>query len=419
MSRANPIKDTIEPVPGMPTHVVIYRIPASSVWWTRCYTHDKRYLVRSTKTDSKREAQRFARQLFTDSLTKAVSTGNLNPKTIRAVAMSLLAQEKASAKESLYTKDRNMIENTILPHFGNRFLGDITHQDLNDFLATLRVKELSPATKKHYMGLLGKVFNHGIQLKVIAHKPLFPKLGEKLQTAEKRDYLTVGEYQMLSKTILEMERQVIGYRGTPITAEYKLLANFMINSFIRPSDLRVLKHKHVERRHDKSKNQHWLVLNHPATKTTADPVHTMPNCDSFYDELIAFRKKQFRDGKASSEFLDPNDHLFMPEFENRTTAMGKLGKIFAMIFKQSKLEEKTGKNLTLYSLRHSAIMYRLEKGDVDSLTLAKNARTSQVVIEKFYAAHMTTEQARVRLHSFTDERETQSGKPTAQKKKTN
>ena len=91
----------------------------------------------------------------------------------------------------------------------------------------------------------------------------------------------------------------------------------------------------------------------------------------------------------------------MPEFENRTTAMGKLGKIFAEIFKQSKLEETTGKNLTLYSLRHTAIMYRLEKGDVDSLTLAKNARTSQAVIEKFYAAHLTTEQARVRLHSFS------------------
>jgi len=248
MSRANPIKGTIEPVPGMPTHVVIYRIPASSVWWTRCYTADKRYLVRSTKTDSKREAQRFARQLFTDSLTKSVNIGSLNPKTIRAVAMSLLAQEKATSKVSLYAKDRNMLENTILPHFGNRLLGDITHQDLNDFLSTLRAKELSPATKKHFMSLLGKVFTLGIQLKALDHKPLFPKLGEKLQTAEKRDYLTVGEYQMLSKTILEMEKQGVVYRGTPITTEFKLVANFMINSFIRPSDLRVLKHKSLHPR---------------------------------------------------------------------------------------------------------------------------------------------------------------------------
>jgi integrase len=282
-------------------------------------------------------------------------------------------------------------------------LGDITHQDLNDFLATLRAKNLSPATKKHYMGLLGKVFNHGIQLKALDHRPLFPKLGEKLVTAQKRDYLTVAEYQTLSKTILEMEKAGMVYRGTPITAEYKLLANFMVNSFIRPPDLRVLKHKHVERRHDKKTDQHWLVLNHPATKTTADPVHTMPNCVHYYDELIAFRKQQCKRGKASSEYLDPNDYLFMPAFENRTTAMGTLGKVFALIVKQSKLEETTGKNLTLYSLRHTAIMYRLEKGDVDSLTLAKNSRTSQAVIEKFYAAHLTTEQARVRLHSFASE----------------
>jgi integrase len=126
----------------------------------------------------------------------------------------------------------------------------------------------------------------------------------------------------------------------------------------------------------------------------------MPNCVHYYDELIAFRKKQVKDGKASSEYLDPNDYLFMPDFENRTTAMGKLGKIFAEIIKRTKLGETTGKNLTLYSLRHTAIMYRLEKGDVDTLTLAKNARTSQAVIEKFYGAHLTTEQARVRLHSF-------------------
>ena len=85
MSRANPIKGTIEPVPGVPKHVVIYRIPASSFWWTRCYTADQRYLVRSTKTDRKREAQQFARQLFIDSLTKAVNTGRLDPKTLRAV----------------------------------------------------------------------------------------------------------------------------------------------------------------------------------------------------------------------------------------------------------------------------------------------------------------------------------------------
>jgi hypothetical protein len=80
--------------------------------------------------------------------------------------------------------------------------------------------------------------------------------------------------------------------------------------------------------------------------------------------------------------------------------MEKLGKIFALIIKTSGLEEKRDKNLTLYSLRHTAIMYRLINSDIDSLALAKNARTSQAVIERFYGAHLTTDQVRKKLHSF-------------------
>ena len=43
----------------------------------------------------------------------------------------------------------------------------------------------------------------------------------------------------------------------------------------------------------------------------------------------------------------------------------------------------------LYSLRHTAIMYRLLfGGDINLLTLARNARTSVAMIERFYAAQL-------------------------------
>jgi len=41
---------------------------------------------------------------------------------------------------------------------------------------------------------------------------------------------------------------------------------------------------------------------------------------------------------------------------------------------------------------------------VDTLVLAKNARTSQAVIEQFYGSHLTTAQARKQLHSFIDKK---------------
>jgi len=80
--------------------------------------------------------------------------------------------------------------------------------------------------------------------------------------------------------------------------------------------------------------------------------------------------------------------------------MTVVAKLFKRIVKESLIEEQTDKKLTLYSLRHSAIMFRLTLGNVDTLALARNARTSQSMIDKFYASHLTTQQTRKQLHSF-------------------
>jgi hypothetical protein len=55
-------------------------------------------------------------------------------------------------------------------------------------------------------------------------------------------------------------------------------------------------------------------------------------------------------------------------------------------------------------------MFRLIYSQVDTLVLAKNARTSQAVIEQFYGAHLTTAQARKQLHSFIDKKPTRDAK---------
>ena len=51
-----------------------------------------------------------------------------------------------------------------------------------------------------------------------------------------------------------------------------------------------------------------------------------------------------------------------------------------------------GKARSLYSLRHTAIMFRLLNAEnLDSLTLARNARTSVEMIDRFYARPLTAE----------------------------
>jgi len=417
VTRANPIKSTQSPVPRLPSHVIVYKVPASKFWWIRFYSKAKRYVIRSSKSTDKRVAFALARDLFIQDLADPKGERPLNPKTFKSVAESLLARDEATQKESLYRKERTQLENFIYKFLGNKLLGEITHHDLNDVMITLRDKKRAPQTKKHYLNVIRKVFKHGVELGVIDTIPLFPKIGEKLITQQKRDYFTKGEYTQLSKTIIRLAKQGEEFRGNRITLEFKHLNNFMINSFIRPSDLRVLKHKHVVRRKEHNEDTgvttEWLTLRHPATKTTALEVQTMPSAVEYYNELRKLRKDELAAGRSSSAYLGPDDYVFMPQFQNRETAMVTLGRIFGYLVEQSGLDKKTGKRFTLYSLRHTAIMYRLMNSEVDSIGLAKNARTSQAVIEKFYGTHLTTEQARRKLHSWIEGKEA----PPSQKAK--
>ncbi len=61
---------------------------------------------------------------------------------------------------------------------------------------------------------------------------------------------------------------------------------------------------------------------------------------------------------------------------------------------------KRGQVRTLYSLRHTSIMFRLLYGrGIDLLTMARNARTSVEMIEKFYASELSAEMNVDLLHS--------------------
>lgn len=425
----------------MPRHVCIYSVACSPYFWTRCFVNG-RYHIKSTETTNKKLAYEFAKNHFMNVLRSDDPRHILKPKSFAAIAMSLLEQEKAASKRSLYINDKGKINSTLIPFFRDRLIDQITHRDLSDFLTHLnglKIREkkapyretdkpLSPATKKHHLGLVHKIFRHAVEIGSLQAIPHFPKLKEKLRTTQKRDYLTWGEYNQLQKCVNRMIDEGVTYKGTPITLEHKLLINFMINSFIRPTDLKVLQRKHVVHRADSKTGTEWLTLTHPATKTTGQEVQTMPEAVTYYRELTKYRKADYKtrtsayktlvseqktiekDGGKTKplpsrpvDYLSPDDYVFMPQYDNRSTALEKLGKIFALIIDTSGLEKKRAKNLTLYSLRHTAIMYRLINSDIDTLALAKNARTSQAVIERFYGSHLTTEQVRKKLHSFKKE----------------
>ena len=86
-------------------------------------------------------------------------------------------------------------------------------------------------------------------------------------------------------------------------------------------------------------------------------------------------------------------HENLPHSLTRDSAMKALANQFDIVLALTNLKiSNVGEPRTLYSLRHSSIMFRLMFGRaVDTLTLARNARTSPEMIDRFYAAPLQGE----------------------------
>lgn len=171
------------------------------------------------------------------------------------------------------------------------------------------------------------------------------------------------------------------------TAQYKMppdmawAIGFMVNSFIRPSDLKTLKHRHVE----VVRNQNiYLRLTLPETKKHGKPIVTLQPAVRIYEQIVKHHA-----GKISKD-----DYLFLPELKDRDFALAVLGNYFNWVLKAAGLKLGAhGQTRSMYSLRHSAITFRLLYGQgIDLLTLARNARTSIEVINNHYASSVSGEQ---------------------------
>ena len=105
----------------------------------------------------------------------------------------------------------------------------------------------------------------------------------------------------------------------------------------------------------------------------------MENCVGIYKDLVEFQKQNGRThGKE--------DYVFFPNLTNRDFSLQTMRRQFDHILDKCDLKQTpNGEPRTLYSLRHTSIMFRLTMGEsIDLLTLSRNCRTSVSMIERFY-----------------------------------
>jgi len=405
----NPLTSTIKRIKGYPDKLIYFRVASSPYFWARTYMYGK-YFTKSLKTIDPAEAKQRCIEFFNDKLaTGGIGKGTVNSRKFASVAHQMLEIDKKQTTSRQSYDDFNRFKKQLLPFFGETDIGNINNAKLREFLVKLQNAKLSPATVKHYFLVLKKIFKYAAENEIIKSIPPFPKIAG-ANSVTKRDWLELEEYKTLCDAAEKLAKDKVVVRGVPVTEELKLLFQFMVNTFIRPSDLRNLKFEHIQiKTNPKAKTadeKRYLLLKHPKSKVHDNEVVSMPRAVFVYENLLALMKKRKRvENGASTQrvkgtYGKPGDYLFFPEYSNRTTAMAIVGRQFRRALEEAKLKTVDDEKHSLYSLRHSAIMFRLTKGDVDTLTLAKNARTSQLMIERFYASRLTPQMNLDKLHSF-------------------
>jgi site-specific recombinase XerD len=337
-NRLTPIRSTMEHIRGYPTTLVIYKIPASRYYWVRFYFAG-RYRIKTTKTENKVEAKRVAEKFYKETLLDSSVTVKSNKVNAFSVVGNLFFKStEKNTTTSTYKSDYNRYQQHLVPFFKQQDVDTITNAQLNQFVEELKGTGIKPATIKHHIVVLRKILKFAVANNQMRSLPVFPRITGKLQTSQKRDYLTKDEYELIVKTAEDLANSNVKVRNLPITLQMKYLIQFMVNSFIRPSDLRVIKHRHVKKMVDGKEK--WLSLNHPATKTNANEVQAMPATVGIYEKLCT---------QLTAENLStkPDDFIFFPDIKNRNRAMEVISRQFKEIVDASKIEETTDKKIVV------------------------------------------------------------------------
>lgn len=302
---------------------------------------------------------------------------------------------RAGTKSVTLARDyRQRLNAYCAPFFGRTAVNSINHRKLKEFQAwLLEDRELSSSTVLTIMSFVSMVLRLAADEDIISHVPRIPRPRQK---DSPRASFTWEEYQRLLAGIkrLEAANPPVMVRAWPITPELREFAAFMVNSFLRPGDAMALRHKDVEVKVSPQGNR-YLKLTPPSSKTTLSPVVTMPKAVTIYESL--------KERAAKQKLAGPDDYIFLPKRKRRAFAMEIMRRQFVYALEQEGLAQTNlGEPRTLYSLRHSAIMFRLLHGHVDLLTLARASRTSVEMIDRFYAKPLHAEMNVDLIHSHRD-----------------
>jgi integrase len=292
---------------------------------------------------------------------------------------------------------KNRLDAHVLPYFKYIPPSQVTPMMMDAFVKRLTDNQLSSTTVSQYLVVVRKLLKLAIRHGFLREVPELPSV----KVANRpRSMLSLKEYAAVVRTAHRLskwgvkapeikstaghrERFWVQTRHLNLPPDMAWAIRFMVNSFVRPGDIRQLKHKHVQVVRGASV---YLRMNLPQTKRHDAPMVTLRPAVRVYEAAL---EKARQDG-----YGQPDDYVFLPAEKDRNYALAVLGFWFKWVMREAGVAtaDALGRDRTLYCLRHTSIMFRLLYGQgIDMLTLARNARTSVQMIERFYASALDGE----------------------------
>lgn len=388
-------KNKIQSIKHLRRGLAIYKTGRSPFWMIRFRDpFSKRYLVRSSKETSRVEAIDAAYEYSTNFFKRVDSDLALEKKTsFEHYAKSLLKIQEGATKWP--DSDRKLLfrkGDGILYHFGKYDVSKITTSMIREYLSALdanREKPLASSTKSKHIIIIRKVLSLAVEDEVIKSLPIMPK---QKTVDSPRHAFSDEEYKRFMKAATDCAKRGDMVRGVKATMHHVQMFRFVVHSFLRPTmaELFGLKHKDIE---VEGSPPHLKMTVHGG-KTGKRISVTMPLCVPLYQGMInPTTGNPFKEGA----------YVWMPEYQNRTTAISTARRIFNHFLAAADLADEMHR-LSPYSLRHYALQKRLRSsnGKVNIYTLAKNAGTSVDQLERFYLKNMAPTKEMIENLQITD-----------------
>ena len=342
-----------------------------------CLRIDKKYYKKSLRTTDRDEAEKLLFAWKSELMTSPDSPVGEQGNSFSAHAKKLIRREKnlpprPSGIEQ-WTDTNRLLRRTngLLDYFGNKDVNTITTIDIEKFFEQLPLnnKPLSTTYMNKHKNLLKRILDSANRTDII-----YPRLrGVK---PNPRGYFNIQEYKKLRDGALKLVGMTFNTQNGSeyqITEELHSFIIFMTGSMLRPtvSEIYSLKFEDIKVRELDDVKYLEFAINR---KNKPMLVQTLPTSYYAYEDIIERRPKHKQ-----------SDYLFAPQYDNRRTAMRYISSQFKQLLIELNMQKgKLGEDRTLYSLRHSSLIYNLSQPNVDLLDIARRADTSMKMIQDYY-----------------------------------